>query len=173
MVKIRLRRMGATKRPTYRVVVADARSPQGGRFIETIGHYNPLTEPTTIVFKQDRLSYWISVGAQPTEIITKLMTRAGIADKRGKLIPMGQEPSANAATTEAQPAPATAAPVLEAAPPAQAAPVEVSSPVQEVAPVQEAAPEAVPAEEVVIAPIEAAQPEELAADEAATDEMQA
>lgn len=165
--------MGATKRPTYRVVVTDARSPQGGRFIETIGHYNPLTEPTTIVFKRDRLSYWLSVGAQPTEIITKLMSRAGLTTNSGKLIPAAQEANGAEAIGGTQPAPAAAAPVLEAAAPAQAAPVDVSPPVQEVAPVQEAAPEAVSAEEVVFAPVVAAQPEEVAADEASSGEPRA
>lgn len=78
MVKIRLRRIGAKKQPVYRVVVADARFPRDGRVIETIGHYNPRTEPATIVINEERALRWISVGAQPTQVVTKLMTRAGI-----------------------------------------------------------------------------------------------
>lgn len=71
--------MGAKKRPFYRVVVADARSPRDGRFIETIGHYNPLTEPATIVLNEEKVRTWISHGAQPTLAVTKLMKRAGIS----------------------------------------------------------------------------------------------
>ncbi len=78
MVKIRLRRIGARKRPIYRVVVADVRSPRDGRFLETVGHYNPLTEPATVTFNEEKLAKWISNGAQPTEIVCKLMQRAGI-----------------------------------------------------------------------------------------------
>ncbi|MDQ3856115.1 MAG: 30S ribosomal protein S16 [Chloroflexota bacterium] len=70
--------MGAKKRPFYRIVVADSRSPRDGRFIETIGHYNPLTEPATIVIDAEKASKWISNGAQPTKVVTKLMQRAGI-----------------------------------------------------------------------------------------------
>lgn len=78
MVKIRLRRMGAKKQPFYRVVVADSRAPRDGRFIETIGHYNPLTEPATVVIDPAKLSLWISRGAQPTETVRKLVKRAGL-----------------------------------------------------------------------------------------------
>jgi len=76
--------MGAKKQPFYRIVVADARSPRDGRFIETIGHYNPLTEPATIVINEEKILKWISQGAQPTLIVSKLMRRAGI----------GQQPAA-------------------------------------------------------------------------------
>ena len=59
MVRIRLTRMGAKKRPFYRVVIADARSPRDGRFIEQVGHYNPMTEPKTLELKMDRVDYWL------------------------------------------------------------------------------------------------------------------
>lgn len=72
-VKIRLRRMGAKKRPFYRVVVADSRSPRDGRFIETIGTYNPLTNPPTTTLKADKAKYWLSVGAQPTEAAERIL----------------------------------------------------------------------------------------------------
>lgn len=81
MVKIRLRRMGAKKRPFYRVVVADSRSPRDGRFIESVGHYNPLTEPATIVLNQEKIGYWISKGAQPTDVVRKLIDRAGSSEQ--------------------------------------------------------------------------------------------
>jgi small subunit ribosomal protein S16 len=78
MVKIRLMRMGMKGAPTYRIVVADARSPRDGRIIENIGSYNPRTEPSTIVVDQERAKHWLSVGAQPTESVTSLLRRAGV-----------------------------------------------------------------------------------------------
>lgn len=77
MVKIRLRRVGAKKQPSYRVVVADSRSPRDGRFIETIGFYNPRTEPPAVEIKEDRVLYWLSQGAQPTDAVAGLLTRRG------------------------------------------------------------------------------------------------
>jgi len=85
MVKIRLRRTGAKKKPTYRLVVADARSPRDGRFIEIIGHYNPRTSPVTVKLHEDRALYWLSVGAQPTDRVQKLMTNIGTMDKLAKV----------------------------------------------------------------------------------------
>src|SRR5262252_638290 len=82
MVKIRLMRVGMKGRPSYRVVVADARSPRDGRIIENIGWYNPLTEPSTIQIDGDRAKYWISVGAQPSDPVRSLLSRAGILPKR-------------------------------------------------------------------------------------------
>jgi len=79
MVRIRLRRQGAKKQPVYRVVVADSRSPRNGRFIENIGFYNPRTEPATVNIKEDRLRYWLSVGAQPSESVLRVLRAAGIA----------------------------------------------------------------------------------------------
>lgn len=84
MVKIRLMRMGMKGAPTYRVVVADARSPRDGRFIENIGWYNPRTEPSTIKIDADRAKYWMSKGAQPTESVTSLLIRSGIIAKPAK-----------------------------------------------------------------------------------------
>ena len=71
MVRIRLRRMGAKKQPTYRFVVSDARSPRDGRFIEILGHYNPRTEPKTVVVNQDKAKEWISKGAQPSDPVRR------------------------------------------------------------------------------------------------------
>jgi small subunit ribosomal protein S16 len=81
MVKIRLMRMGATKRPFYRVVVADSRSPRDGRFIENIGKYHPLEDPSLIEIDEDRALYWLSKGAQPTEQARVLLKIRGIMEK--------------------------------------------------------------------------------------------
>ena len=78
MVKIRLRRMGAKKSPFYRIVVADSRYPRDGRFIEEIGTYNPLKEPSEVVVDADRAKEWISTGAQPTDTVKRLLQKAGV-----------------------------------------------------------------------------------------------
>lgn len=80
MVKIRLRRTGATKRPFYRVVVADSRSPRDGRFIESIGRYQPLEDPSVIEIDEERALYWLVRGAQPTAQVQKLLKIRGILD---------------------------------------------------------------------------------------------
>jgi len=81
MVKIRLMRMGATKRPFYRVVVADSRSPRDGRFIENIGKYHPLEDPSLVEIDQDRALHWLSEGAQPTSQVRKLLEIAGVWER--------------------------------------------------------------------------------------------
>jgi small subunit ribosomal protein S16 len=81
MVKIRLMRRGATKRPFYRVVVADSRSPRDGRFIENIGKYHPLEDPSLIEIDADRALHWLSTGAQPTEQVENLLKIQGIWDR--------------------------------------------------------------------------------------------
>lgn len=78
MVKLRLRRMGAKKRPSYRIVAADSRSPRDGDFIESVGFYDPLTDPATIRVDIERARHWLSVGAQPTDTVRSLLTRAGV-----------------------------------------------------------------------------------------------
>ena len=78
-VSIRLRREGSSKRPRYRVVVADSRAPRDGRFIEIIGHYNPVTQPPTVKIDRDRASAWISKGAQPSNTVKKLIAVAAKA----------------------------------------------------------------------------------------------
>jgi small subunit ribosomal protein S16 len=85
MVKIRLRRVGAKKQPAYRVVVTDSRSPRDGRFIEVIGHYNPRTDPPTVVIREDRAVYWLSVGAQPTDAVALFFTKLDLDDKVKKV----------------------------------------------------------------------------------------
>ncbi len=78
MVRIRLRRQGAKKQPTYRVVVADQRSPRDGRFIENIGFYDPRTDPPTIRIKADRALHWLGVGAQPSDPVLRMLKKEGI-----------------------------------------------------------------------------------------------
>jgi len=81
MVKIRLRRVGAKKKPSYRVVVADSRAPRDGAFISIIGHYNPLTDPETIVIDEEKALTWLRQGAQPTVTAARLLSKVGIMDK--------------------------------------------------------------------------------------------
>ncbi len=81
MVKIRLRRVGAKKKPQYRLVVADARSPRDGSFIDIIGHYNPLTDPETVVIAEDKARHWLERGAQPTDTAARLLAKVGIIEE--------------------------------------------------------------------------------------------
>jgi len=81
MVKIRLRRVGAKKKPSYRVIVADSRAPRDGAFIEVIGHYDPLADPETIVIKEDEALKWLNNGAQPTDTVLRLLSKVGIMEK--------------------------------------------------------------------------------------------
>jgi small subunit ribosomal protein S16 len=137
-VKIRLMRVGKKKQPTYRVVVADARSPRDGRIIETIGHYGPRQEPSYIDIDADRALDWLRKGAQPTEQAQKLLTASGVwetftaerpnpdtkLNRRGHVTGRGPakttekaqpEPEAPAAAPEASDdAPADDAPAAEA-----------------------------------------------------------
>ncbi len=83
-VRIRLKRMGAKKKPFYRIVVANSRAPRDGRFIEEIGYYNPTTAPKTIKIDQEKAQEWISKGAQPSETVKRLLAQA---DQQAKSIP--------------------------------------------------------------------------------------
>ncbi|MBE3574819.1 MAG: 30S ribosomal protein S16 [Firmicutes bacterium] len=80
-VRIRLKRMGAKKRPFYRLVVADSRYPRDGRFIETIGHYNPLAEPAEVKVDQEKALEWLRKGAQPSDTARKLLSQAGVMQR--------------------------------------------------------------------------------------------
>jgi len=93
VLKIRLRRTGARKKPSYRIVVAESTAPRDGKYVEIIGTYDPLTEPATIKIEGERAKYWISVGAQPTDRVVKLMAREG-------LVPAPVYATKAAATTE-------------------------------------------------------------------------
>jgi small subunit ribosomal protein S16 len=81
LVKIRLRRIGAKKQPSYRLVVADSRTPRDGAFIAIIGHYNPLTDPETIVIDEEKALSWLKQGAQPTDTAARLLAKAGIIEE--------------------------------------------------------------------------------------------
>jgi small subunit ribosomal protein S16 len=78
LVKIRLRRLGKKKQPFYKVVAADSRAARTGKYIESIGSYNPLLEPMVIEFREDRLFYWLKNGAQPTDTVRSLLQRKGL-----------------------------------------------------------------------------------------------
>jgi small subunit ribosomal protein S16 len=154
-VKIRLARAGAKKAPFYRVVVADARSPRDGRFIEILGRYNPRTQPSTVELDVEKVEAWIAKGAQPTEPVAKL-----IAIAKGEKV----APKADAKVSKKVAAKQEAA-KKKAAEPAPAPVAEV--PAAEEAPVPEVAVEEAPAE---AAPAEEAPAEEPAAEEAPADE---
>ena len=96
MVKIRLRRVGAKKQPSYRIVVASSTSPRDGRFLEVIGHYNPRTEPETVVVDVERSRYWLGHGAQPTEAVMRLLKKGGVFDTATQ--PAAEAPAAAPAT---------------------------------------------------------------------------
>lgn len=112
--KIKLTRMGMKKQPTYRVVIQPEHSKRDGRYIENIGYYDPRTEPATIEIKKDRVEYWLSVGAQPTESVGRLLKSAGITDKyyRARF----KKKTAPEASTQPAPAAAAPAPSVPAAP---------------------------------------------------------
>lgn len=81
MVKIRLRRMGKKKQPSYRVVVADSRAPRDGAFIEAIGRYDPRAEPSLVEIDQEKALEWLRKGAKPSEAVTKLLQIAGVTER--------------------------------------------------------------------------------------------
>ena len=113
MLRIRLSRVGKKKQPAYRIVVADSRSPRDGSFLKIIGHYNPLTEPTTLVVKEDEAVHWLEKGAKPSDTAAKLLTRIGVMERagqppfrhQGKDVPAApKKKAAGAATPPAEPA---------------------------------------------------------------------
>ncbi|MEJ7763108.1 MAG: 30S ribosomal protein S16 [Thermomicrobiales bacterium] len=122
MIKLRLRRMGAKRRPSYRIVAAESSSPRDGRFIESVGHYDPLTDPATIKIDEERVRHWLSNGAQPTETVASIFKRHGIT--RGKWPNTTQTERVSTAVEGEAPAavaaPATPAKVTRARRPAAA-----------------------------------------------------
>ncbi|MEN8171322.1 MAG: 30S ribosomal protein S16 [Chloroflexota bacterium] len=157
MVRIRLRRVGAKKQPSYRVVAADKESPRDGRFLENLGIYNPRTEPSTIQFEEARVYYWLSVGAQPSDSVSKLFKQVGLTERYERF-----KAGEDVAVLEAE-----AAAVLEARnvdPRTRrddlksAAPKKAEEPAEELAeePVEEVAEESTeePAEELAEEPVE-------------------
>ena len=92
-VKIRLTRVGATKRPSYRVVATDSRTARDGRPLEIIGFYDPLTEPATVRLDTEKLERWISRGAKPSEVVSRLMRQAGMGADASASAPAADEPA--------------------------------------------------------------------------------
>ena len=80
-VKIRMRRMGAKRKPFYRIVVADSRAPRDGRFIEEVGYYNPVSQPKELKLDEDKIFEWLKKGAQPSDTVRSLLTGAGLMAK--------------------------------------------------------------------------------------------
>jgi small subunit ribosomal protein S16 len=85
MLRIRLSRTGAKKQPSYRIVVSDAKFKRDGRIVERIGHYNPRTEPLEYLIDEDRALYWLSVGAQPSDAVERLLSKQGTMDRLARL----------------------------------------------------------------------------------------
>lgn len=110
MVRIRLRRVGRKKTPIYRVVVADVRSPRDGRFIETIGNYNPRQAEGGLTINAERADYWLGVGAQPSDTVRSLLRKAGVLKMRherragalrvGSAVPVSEAPEADASAVD-------------------------------------------------------------------------
>lgn len=81
MLRIRLRRVGAKKQPSYRIVVTEREAPRDGAFLEIIGFYNPRTEPETVEINEERALHWLSEGAQPSDAVLRMLTKTGIMEK--------------------------------------------------------------------------------------------
>jgi small subunit ribosomal protein S16 len=86
VVRIRLRRMGAKKKPFYRIVIAHKDSPRDGRFIEIVGTYDPRTQPETVQLKTDRVNHWLGTGAQPSESVGRILRKLNVIDEAGKAV---------------------------------------------------------------------------------------
>jgi small subunit ribosomal protein S16 len=154
MVRIRLRRVGKRKQPAYRVVVADSHAPRDGRFIEIIGQYNPLTEPSEITVDADKALEWLRKGAKPSDSVVALLKRTGVwttfvADKgpAPKKVKKHKETAKNKAIADEQRAKAEAEKAAAEPPPAEPSP-ETAPAEAEAAAEAESAPEgdAAPAE---------------------------
>jgi len=168
-IALRLSRGGAKKRPYYRIVVADSRSPRDGKYLEQIGTYNPLLakdDPARVKLDEDRARYWVGVGAQPSDRVARFLDAAGIKERAARNNPQKGEPGEKAKERVEE----KAAKLAEAEESAKAAEEEANAPAEEAAaeeaPAEEAAAEEAPAEE-------AAAEEAPAADEAAAEEAPA
>jgi small subunit ribosomal protein S16 len=94
MLSIRMRRTGSKKRPYYRVVVTEARSPREGSFLEVLGHYNPRTKPAVVEIDRDRVTHWIKQGARPSDSVRTLLARHLTKDRGLAAAPVAGEPTA-------------------------------------------------------------------------------
>ena len=175
-LKIRLSRGGSKKRPFYRIVVAEASAPRDGRYVERVGHYNPMVAKDSdqrLVVNGERITHWLGLGAQPTERVQKLLSTVSLAEPvKLREQPKKSAPGKKRAEREAEAAEAAAAAAeaaeAEAAAPAEEAPAEEAS-------AEEASAEEAPAEEASAeeAPAEEASAEEAPAEDKAEDEAQA
>jgi small subunit ribosomal protein S16 len=128
VVKIRLKRMGTTKRPVYRLVVADSRSPRDGRFIEAIGFYDPLSDPAVVRVDEDKVRSWIRRGARPSDAARELLVRQGILARTPRPVRAPKEAPAEAGPPEAAvEAAAAEQPAVVAEPEAAADQADVSA----------------------------------------------
>ncbi|HMT41257.1 MAG TPA: 30S ribosomal protein S16 [Sphingorhabdus sp.] len=165
---MRLSRGGSKKRPYYKIVVADARAPRDGKFIERIGSYNPLLakdDAARIVLDADRAKHWLAAGAQPSDRVARFLDAAGVKERAAKNNPNKGEPGQKAKDRAED----KAAKIAEAEEAAAAAPA-VEEVVEEAAPAEEVAAEAPAAEEA--APVEAAAEEAPASDEASEEKAE-
>ena len=180
-LKIRLARGGAKKRPFYRIVVAEAAAPRDGRYVERVGTYNPMVpkdHEQRLTLNGERINFWMSKGAQPTERVHKMLASAGLMaapvlrDQPKKSAPGKKRAEREAAAAEAAAETAAAEAAAEEAPAEEAAAEEASAEeaAAEEAPAEEAAAEEVPAEET---PAEEAVAEEAVAEEAVAEEAKA
>ena len=163
-ISIRLSRGGAKKRPYYRIVVANSRSPRDGKYLEQIGTYNPLLakdSPERVKLIEDRARYWLGVGAQPTDRVARFLDAAGIKERAARVNPKKGEPGEKAKERAEE----RAAKIAEAEEAKRAAEEEAKAAAAAPAPVEEAPAEEAPAAE------EAAAEEAPAAEEAATEEQ--
>ena len=182
MLRIRLRRVGKKKQPMYRIVVADSRAPRDGDFVESIGYYHPLDDPSTIVLDGERARLWLDRGAQPSERVSKLLAIQGIADLPAKLktrIELGNRRAKEAAAEKAKrkaEAPAEEAPVAETATVEEKPEASSEAPAADAAVVEEKpeAPAEAPAEDAPAAEAEAEEEQpaepEATAEQASSDE---
>ena len=174
MLRIRLSRVGKRKQPSYRLVVADSHAPRDGAFIKIIGHYNPRTEPTTLVVKEDEAEKWLRRGAQPSETAAKLLTRLGVMERAG-LAPVTWDRKTpvkpKKAAEEAPPAAVAATVTPEAKAPAAEAKAEAEAPAEEAKAEAETPADVAKAE--AEPPAEEAKPEDEAPAEDAAAETEA
>jgi small subunit ribosomal protein S16 len=126
VLRIRLRRVGKKKQPNYRLVVADSRSPRDGAFIETVGTYNPLTQPATITIKEERVREWIDKGAVPSDRAAKILSERGLCEPP-KFTPKAKQPKPAADAAPAAAAPTAAPAAAEPTPAAEATAAEAPS----------------------------------------------
>lgn len=167
MLRIRLSRVGKKKQPAYRIIVADSRSPRDGSFLKIIGHYNPLTEPTTLVVKEDEAVRWLEKGAKPSDTAAKLLTRIGVMERAGRspVRYQGKDVPAAPKKKAAGPGKPAEQPTTRAEAPTPVEPAETAA---EDAPIEAAA--AAPAQESAAADVGAEEPQPESEPEATSEE---